>query len=104
MSQFDIILDTVYPCLTGKNRNTETRANATPSVEVVSGAVNIYLSNNNVGNSNKPANAAAMTLLSSSPSAIDIHTLNGSANWILFEEETATAVVKTTNVIDSGAI
>lgn len=95
-------LDVVYPCLTGRSRNTQVRANATPSVEVFSGAINIYLSNNAIDN--EPANAAAMTLLSSSPSAIGIHTLNTSANWILFEQETATAVVKTTNVVDTGAI
>lgn len=104
MSTFSPTLDVVYPCLTGRSRNNQARANATPSVEVVSGAVNIYVSNNARGNTNKPANAAAMTLLSTSPSAIDIHTLNTSANWILFKEETATAVVKTLNVIDSGAI
>lgn len=101
MSRFDIVLDTVYPCLTGRKRNTSARANATPSVEVVSGAVNIYLSNNETDD--PPADETEMTLLSSSPSAVDIHTLNCSANWILFEEETATAVVKTTNIIDSGA-
>lgn len=98
MSTFAPDLDTVYPCLTGKNRNTHARANATPSVEVVSGAVNIYLSNN--APDDEPADAASMTLLASSPVGVDIHTLNGSANWILFEEESATAVVKTTNVIE----
>lgn len=98
MSTFNPILDVVYPCLTGRNRNTQARANATPSVEVVNGAVNIYLSNNAVDDA--PANAAAMTLVSSSPLAVDVHTLNGSANWVLFEEETATAIVKTTNVIE----
>ena len=100
-----IALDTVFPCLTSKNRNTSARANATPSVEVFSGAVNIYMSNQPPGDDNKPANAASMTLLStSSPAGIDIHTLNGSGNWILFEEETATAVIRTTNIIDEGAI
>ena len=98
MSQFNPVLDTVYPCLTGRNRNTQHRANATPSIEVVSGAANIYLSNN--APDDEPANAAAMTLLSSSPATVDTHTLNGSANWILFEEETATLVVKTSNVIE----
>lgn len=107
MSTFNPTNSVVYPCLTGKNRNTQTRSNATPSVEVFSGAANIYTSNNEPANSenpDKPANAAAMTLLSSSPAAVDVHTLNGSANWILFEEETATLVVKTTNIIDVGAI
>jgi len=98
MSTFNPTNDVVYPCLTGVNRNTNARANATPSIEVVSGAANIYVSNN--ARDSAPANAAAMTLLSSSPAAVDIHTLNGSANWILFEEETAALVVKTSNVIE----
>lgn len=102
--QTSLALDTVFPCLTSRNRNTSARANATPSVEIFSGAVNIYMSNDPPGNSNKPTGKAQMTLLSSSPSALDIHTLNASGNWILFEEETATAVVRTTNVIDEGAI
>jgi len=98
----ELVLDTVYPCLNGRGRNTQGRANATPSVEVFSGAVNIYMSNNAIDD--KPANAAAMTLLSTSPQGVDFHNANTSANWILFEQETATAVVKTTNLIDTGAI
>ena len=97
-----LVLDTVYPCLTGRSRNTRARADATPSIEVFSGAVNVYMSNNAIDA--PPADAAAMTLLSTSPAGVDFHTANTSANWILLEEETATAVVKTTNLIDTGAI
>lgn len=104
MSTFNPSLLVVYPCLTGLNRNTQARANATPSVEVVSGAVNIYTSNNprnlEAGDDNGPADKTEMTLLSTSPAAVDLHAFNASCNWVLFEEETATALVQTTNLIE----
>ncbi len=97
MSTFKPLKDIVYPCLTGRSRNTRARANATPSVEIVTGAANIYISNRKIDD--PPADKTEMTLLSSSPAAVDLHTFNASANWVLFEEETATLSMESTNLI-----
>ncbi len=98
--RFTVVLDMVYPSLMAKARNDSARANATPSIEVKGGTVNIYGSNKAV----KPTGKSEMTLLSTSPLAEGVHVHNAAICWLFFETDTSSPVVETLNLIDTGAI